>query len=245
MAEPVQEHDSLPQHTIPGVSVGVVQALALTVRPLGEQGCSGIFPAKIGSQGLFEGAAEEHCRAGVLLLLAIEVAMPITPRAGEVLADLSVAVGHSGHLRVVQTCGGKFFLTAGGSKAVEPEQGSAVEDDVAALDHALQPYELPFVHLVPSEQFGVVAEVTQEPGQLQQGFRAAIEPARQEVAGKPAGLKNGQSERVVWLLCLPAKLDSLHPNEEDSVGDLVGGTAIGGVQAVDQVFRAAPSLWPR
>jgi hypothetical protein len=40
------------------------------------------------------------------------------------------------------------------------------------------------------------------------------------------------------------KLDSLHLNEEDPVGDLVGGTAIGGVQAGDLAFHAAPSFWP-
>jgi hypothetical protein len=63
------------------------------------------------------------------------------------------------------------------------------------------------------------------------------------VSGKPTGLKNGQSERVVRFLCLPLKLDSLYPNQEDSVGDLVGGTAIGGVQARDLAFHTAPSFW--
>ena len=52
------------------------------------------------------------------------------------------------------------------------------------------------------------------------------------MASESAGLKNGKSERVIGLLCLPAKMDSLHPNQEDSVGDLVRGTAIGGVQSV-------------
>jgi hypothetical protein len=39
------------------------------------------------------------------------------------------------------------------------------------------------------------------------------------------------------------KLGSLHRNQENSVGDLVGGTAIGGVQAGDLAFHAAPSFW--
>ena len=112
------------------------------------------------------------------------------------------------------------------------------------LTTPLQTHELRFIHFIASEQFGVVAEVAQEPVQLPQGFRAAIEPARNDVPGKPAGLKNGQSERVVRLLCLPLKLGSLHANEEDPVGDLVGGTAIGGVQAGDLAFHAAPSFWP-
>jgi hypothetical protein len=64
------------------------------------------------------------------------------------------------------------------------------------------------------------------------------------VARKPAGFKNGQRKRVVGLLCLATKLDSLHPDKEDSVGNLVDGTAIGGVQAGDLAFHAAPSFWP-
>ena len=113
------------------------------------------------------------------------------------------------------------------------------------LDHALQPHELSFVHLVASEQFGVVAEVAQEPVQLPQGFRAAIEPTRKDVPGEPAGFKNGQRECVIGLLCLPLEFGSLNANEEYPVGDLVGGTAIGGVQAGDLAFHAAPSFWPR
>jgi hypothetical protein len=62
------------------------------------------------------------------------------------------------------------------------------------------------------------------------------------MARKTAGLNNGQTERVVGFLRLPTKMDSLHPNKEDSVGDLVGGTAIGGVQARDLSFHAAPSF---
>ena len=155
---------------------------------------SGIFPAKERAQSQFEGATEEHRRPRVLLLPAIEIAMPIAPRTGEVLADLGVAVGHSGHLRVVQICGGEFFPAAGRGKTVQPEQGSAVEDDVADLDHALQTYELRFVHFVASEQFGVVAEVAQEPVQLPQGFRAAIEPAGESTC--PANRLGSRIARV-------------------------------------------------
>src|ERR1017187_8585338 len=67
-----------------------MQALILTGRPLGKEQCSGILTAKKGSQRSFEGAAEQHRRPGVLLLPAIEIAMPIAPRAGEILADLGI-----------------------------------------------------------------------------------------------------------------------------------------------------------
>ena len=88
------------------------RVLALTGRPLGEQHCSGIFSAKERAQSPFEGATEQHRRSGVLLLPAVEIAMPIAPRAGEVLADLGVAVGHQA------TCGLSRF--AGESSSQRP-----------------------------------------------------------------------------------------------------------------------------
>ena len=113
------------------------------------------------------------------------------------------------------------------------------------LTTPFETHELRLVDLVASEQFSVVAEVAQKPVQLPQGLRVAIEPARKGTARKATGLKNGQSERVVRFWGLPTKMDSLHPNQEDSVGDLVGSTAIGGVQACDLAFHAAPSFWAR
>src|ERR1035437_6660548 len=205
-----------------------MQLLGLAGRPLRKQDCSGIFPAKEGTKGLFESATEQHRRTGVLLLPAVKRAMPVAPRAGEILADLGVAVGHSGHLWIVQVCWGKFFPSTSGSKTVQSDQGRTVEDDVTDLDHPHQPNELSLVHLVASEQLDVVAEVAQEPVQLPQCFCGAIESARQDVAKKPVGLKNGQSQRVVRFLSLPTKLGSLYPNQEDPVRNVVRGTTIGG-----------------
>ena len=76
---------------------------------------------------------------------------------------------------------------------------------MANLDHTLETYELSFVDFVASEQFGVVAEVAKEPVQLPQGPRAAIEPAGNDLTGKSAGLKDGQRQGVIGLLCLPLK----------------------------------------
>jgi hypothetical protein len=114
-------------------------------------------------------------------------------------------------------------------KAVESEQRRAVHNDVTALNRALQTDELSLVHLVASQQLGVIAKITQEPGQLPESLRAAIESAGNDVPGKSAELENGQRERVVRLLFMSTKLDSLHCNEKDPVRDLVSSTAIGGM----------------
>ena len=62
---------------------------------------------------------------------------------------------------------------------------------------------------------------------------------------KSAGLKNGQSQTVVRLLCIFTKLDSVDSNEEEPIGDLVVSTAIGRVQAGDLVSHTTPSFAPR
>src|SRR5208282_4710945 len=53
-----------------------------------------VFPAKKGGDGLFEGSAEEHGGASVFFLPSVQVAVPVTSRAAQVLADLGVGIGH-------------------------------------------------------------------------------------------------------------------------------------------------------
>src|SRR5438045_5165057 len=54
----------------------------------------GILSLKVSSHGLLEGSAEQHGGPSVLLFPAIEVAMLVAARAGEILTNLGVAVGH-------------------------------------------------------------------------------------------------------------------------------------------------------
>src|SRR5271163_271023 len=51
-------------------------------------------PAKQCGYRLFEGSAEEHGCTSVFFPPAVEVAVPVTTRTAEVLADLGVGVGH-------------------------------------------------------------------------------------------------------------------------------------------------------
>jgi len=62
--------------------------------PLVVQDGRRIFMAEIGREGFLKGSAEQHCGSGVFLPPAVEVAIAVTARAAEVLADLSVAVVH-------------------------------------------------------------------------------------------------------------------------------------------------------
>ena len=63
-------------------------------RPFPVEHRGGILPLEVGSHGLLERPAKQHGGPGVLLLPAVEVAMLVAARAGQILADLGVAVGH-------------------------------------------------------------------------------------------------------------------------------------------------------
>src|SRR5271167_1016703 len=151
----------------------------------------------------------------------------------------------SGHLRTMEIGGGKFLPAASGGEAVQPEQGSAVNDGVTDLHHTSESDQLCFIDFIAPQQFDVVAKVAQEPVELPQSLGIAEETAGNDVVGKSPGFENGEGNGVIRFLCLPTKLDSLHPNEEESIGDLVRSAPIRGMEACDLAFHAAPSFWPR
>src|ERR1019366_4262682 len=62
--------------------------------PLLKQDCRRVFVTKQSRHSLLEAAAEEHGGAGVFFLPAVQIAMVITARAGQVLRNLGVAVIH-------------------------------------------------------------------------------------------------------------------------------------------------------
>ena len=89
-----EQLDTLLQHAVPGVAVGVLQSAVLVDGPLAKQGRGGVFVSKESPERVFEGPAEQHGGASVFFLPAVKVAVAIAAGTGEVLADLSVAVGH-------------------------------------------------------------------------------------------------------------------------------------------------------
>src|SRR5205807_1994178 len=72
----------------------VLELLILIRLPLLKQGSRRVLAEKVGGQCAFKGAAEEHGCPRVFLLPAIQITMTIASRAGEVLADLGVAINH-------------------------------------------------------------------------------------------------------------------------------------------------------
>jgi len=72
----------------------VLELLIVTELPFLKQHSRRVFAQKVGGQSAFKGAPEEHGCPAVFLLPAIEIAMTVAARAGQVLADLGVAIDH-------------------------------------------------------------------------------------------------------------------------------------------------------
>src|SRR5436190_20313951 len=70
------------------------QDAAAALLPLLKQGSRCVLAQEIGGQSALKGASEEHGCPGVFLLPTVERAMAVSARAGQVVADLGVAVGH-------------------------------------------------------------------------------------------------------------------------------------------------------
>src|SRR5213078_2587963 len=98
LAEAIEQLNALFEHAVPAVTLGVVQRLLLVLRPFAVKSYGCIFLSEVGAECLFEGAPEEHGGPGVLLLPAVEITMTIPARAAQIMADLTVAVGHDAAL---------------------------------------------------------------------------------------------------------------------------------------------------
>src|SRR6266705_5038642 len=66
--------------------------------------------------------------------------MTIAPRAGQVLADLCIAINQSGYLRarLGNACRREFFPAGERRKAIEVEQRKAVNDDMTDFHNSFQ-----------------------------------------------------------------------------------------------------------
>src|ERR1017187_1422667 len=92
--EALEQLNALLKHVVPGVIARVRQLQVLTRRPLLIQNGRGILVTEESCHSLREAAAEEHGGPNIFFLPAIQIAMAITARAGQVLGNLGVAVIH-------------------------------------------------------------------------------------------------------------------------------------------------------
>src|SRR5206468_18921 len=94
LAEAVEQLNALLEHAIPAIAMRVLKLVLLMDGPILKQGNRRVLAEKVGAQSPFKGAAEEHGCPGIFLFPAIDITMTVASRAGEVLADLGVAINH-------------------------------------------------------------------------------------------------------------------------------------------------------
>src|SRR5580704_7457735 len=107
----------------------------------------------------------------------------------------------------------KLFPLVGRSKSLEVEEAATAEHGVGDSDNSPQPPQSPFVDLIPSEQVGVVAEVSEEPAQFPQGSGCGVEPTGDRPAGVLLGLEDAQAQGEERLLRMPVVEGTLDPNQ--------------------------------
>src|SRR5271169_2532665 len=73
----------------------------------------------------------------------------------------------------------------------------AIDDTVGELHHSTKPDQGLIVNLIAAEQLGVVTEVAQEPAELPQRFRGAVEPCGEGAPDPGRGCENGWSPSAV------------------------------------------------
>ena len=120
-----------------------------------------------------------------------------------------------------------------------------MHDGVTHFQHTLQTNQRPFIDFVLSQQFGVVAEVAQEPAQLPHGSGSAIEAAGDQAPGQMRGFKHSETDLVIGFLRVPAILRAINPDKEQAIGDGVDGGAIGRTETLEVAPHAAPSFADR
>jgi len=72
----------------------------------------------------------------------------------------------------------------GRREAVEIEQGSAVDDDVADFDYSAEANQVLVIDFVLPKKIGVVTKVMEKPVQFPQRSGRAVEAARNRVSGE-------------------------------------------------------------
>src|ERR1022692_4919368 len=97
------------------------------------------------------------------------------------------------------------------------------------------------VDRILAQQFGVVAEVAQEPAQLPHSPGCAIESAGYEASGQMLGLEDREADLVIGLLLVPAILSAVHPDKEQTVGNRGNGRHIPWGERLESASHAAPS----
>ena len=165
---------------IPGFSLLVFERSIPESSPFLEERSRAVLPGEVSGKCPFEASAKGHGSARFLFPPAVEIAIAVAPGAAQILADLRMAEDHR---RSFASCFASTVSHDSSShsdcrrKSFEVLEGPAVQGDMSCPNDPTKVEQGLFIHLIPTEEFGVVAEIAQEPIQLPERSFGAIEPA--------------------------------------------------------------------
>src|SRR5579864_6272547 len=97
---------------------------------------------------------------------------------------------------------------------------------MANFNHTAQAHELALINFIAVQQLSVIAKIAQEPVEFPECFRAAIEPAGQNVVRESARFNHSESDSVVLFRCIWTKLHPLNANQENPIRSQANSGAI-------------------
>jgi hypothetical protein len=109
------------------------------------------------------------------------------------------------------------------------------------LDHALESQQAFLIQFIAAQQFGVIAEIAQELGELPQRLGRAVEASGKGSVEEWFRLKNAEANGVIGLLFVPAVLYALDPDQVQAIGDFARGQS-GLGEARKAAFHAAQAF---
>jgi hypothetical protein len=99
---------------------------------------------------------------------------------------------------------GEFLPFTGRSKSFEVLVRTPVESDERSSNDSLKIEKRFLIHLILTEQFGVITEVPKKPIELPKCSLAAVQPPGEGTCGKEFRLENYKAKNEEWLLRMPA-----------------------------------------
>ena len=117
--------------------------------------------------------------------------MTIASRAGQILADLRVAVSHQATCEPSRLAGESSSQRLAAAKPSKRSREVPLRTTWLTFTTPISPIKLRLIDFIATQQFDIVAKVAEEPVELPEGFGIAIQTSGNDVAGKSARLQNG------------------------------------------------------
>jgi hypothetical protein len=95
--------------------------------------------------------------------------------------------------------------------------GASVQARIASPNNPTETEESLLIDLVPVEQFGVIAKISQKPIQLPKGTLGAVQATREGLACENLRFENPEAESIKRLLEMPPVGNGLNAHQKESV----------------------------